>query len=120
MKTVKHHNTLVYYEGVQVFTALDAGGNHYIGAMIDTVGHADRYLVVPVPPGELRRFCAGDIDLRTLLLESSVNGWHTALVDDDFAAPVALELQITPLLQSDYLPAPGFHLGPTPAPTPAS
>ena len=46
MKTIKHTNTLVYYDGVQVFAGQDAVGSHYIGAMIDTVGDADQYLVV--------------------------------------------------------------------------
>ena len=56
MKTIKHTNTLVYYDGVQVFAGQDAAGDHYLGAMIDTVGDADRYLVVAVAPDPLRRF----------------------------------------------------------------
>ena len=55
MKTIKHTNTLVYYDGVQVFAGQDAGGDHYVGAMIDTVGNADRYLVVATGPDR----CAG-------------------------------------------------------------
>ena len=51
--------------------------------MIHTVGDADRYLVVAVAPDLLRWFYAGDLDLRTLLLEPSVDGWYTALADDD-------------------------------------
>ena len=110
MKTIKHTNTLVYYDGVQVFAGQDAVGDHYAGAMIDTVGDADRYLVVAVAPDPLRRFYAGDLDLRTLLLESSVDGWYTALVDDDFERPVSLEPQQGPLLEMDYLPEAGFRL----------
>ncbi len=40
MKTIKHTNILVYYDGVQVFAGRDAVGDHYVGAMIDTVGDA--------------------------------------------------------------------------------
>ena len=96
-------------------TSLGTAGDHYVGAMIDTVGNADRYLVVAVAPDPLRRFYAGDLDLRTLLLESSVDGWYTALVDGDFERPVSLEPQQGPLLEMDYLPEAGFHLGKTPA-----
>ena len=110
MKTIKHTNTLVYYDGVQVFAGQDD-----VGAMIDTVGDADRYLVVAVASDPLRRFYAGDLDLRTLLLESSVDGWYTALVDDDFERPVSLEPQQGPLLEMDYLPEAGFHLRKAPA-----
>ena len=115
MTTIKHTNTLVYYDGVQVFAGQDAGGDNYIGAMIDTVGDADRYLVVATAPDPLHRFYAGDLDLRTLLLESSVDGWYTALVDDDFERPVSLEPEQGPLLEMDYLPEAGFRLGKTPA-----
>ncbi len=115
MKTIKHTNTLVYYDGVQVFAGQDAVGEHYAGSMIDTVGDADRYLVVAVASDPLRRFYAGDLDLRTLLLESSVDGWYTALVDDDFERPVSLESQQGPLLEMDYLPEAGFRLRKAPA-----
>ena len=115
MKTIKHTNTLVYYDGVQVFAGQDEVGDHYVGAMIDTVGDADQYLVVAVGLDPLRRFYAGDLDLRNLLLESSVDGWYTALVDDDFERPVSLEPQQGTLLEMDYLPEAGFRLGKTPA-----
>ena len=108
-------NTLVYYDGVQVFAGQDDVGDHYVGAMIDTVGDADQYLVVAVSPDTLNRFYAGDLDLRTLLLESSVDGWYTALVDDDFDRPVSLEPQQGPLLEMAHLPEAGFRLGKTPA-----
>ena len=107
-------HTLVYYDGVQVFAGQDDVGDHYVGAMIDTVGGADRYLVVGAASDPLRWFYAGDLDLRTLLLESSVDGWYTALVDDDFERPVSLKPKQGPLLEMDYLPEAGFRLGKTP------
>ena len=115
MKTVKHTNTIVYYDGVRVFAGQDAVRDHYVGAMIDTAGDVDRYLVVAVAADPLRLFYAGELDLRALLLESSVDGWYTALVDDDFERPVSLESQQGPLLEMDYLPEAGFRLGKTPA-----
>ena len=120
MKIIKHTNTLVYYDGVQVFVGRDTVGGRYVGAMIDSVGDADRYLVVAVAPERLRRFCAGEIDLRTLLLESSAEGWHVALVADDFERPVCLEPQPGRLIEMDYLPEAGFLLGPAPAAAPTA
>ena len=66
MKTVKHTNTIVYYDGVRVFAGQDAVGDHYVGAMIDTAGDADRYLadrylVVAVAADPRRRFYAGEL-----------------------------------------------------------
>ena len=111
MTTIKHNKTLVYYDGVQVFAGQDAGGDNYVGAMIDTVGDADRYLVVATDEESLTRLYAGDVDLRTMLLEASADGWYTALVDDDFQLPVFIEPQSGSLLEMDYLPEAGVHLG---------
>ena len=66
--------------------------------------------MIAAAPDPLRRFYAGELDLRTLLLESSASGWYTALVDDDFAQPVFLEPQQRPLLDMDYLLKAGFRL----------
>ena len=71
--------------------------------MIDTVGDADRYLVVAAAPDPLRQFYAGELDLRTLLLESSTDIWYTPLVDDNFERPVSLEPEQGSLLEMDYL-----------------
>ena len=96
-------------------TSFGTAGDHYVGTMIHTVGNAGRYLVVAVAPDPLRRLYAGDLDLRTLLLELSVDGCFTALVDHDFERPVSLESQQGQLLEMDYLPEAGFRLGQTPA-----
>ena len=79
--------------------------------MIDTVGDADRYLVVATAAESLAQLYAGDVDLRTLLMEASAVGWYIALVDDDFQLPVILEPQSGSLLEMDYLPEAGVHLG---------
>ena len=68
MKIIKHTNTPIYYDGVQVFAGQDAVGDHYVGAMIDTVGDHDHCLVVGVKPERLAELRASKIDLRTLLL----------------------------------------------------
>ena len=115
MKTVKHTNTIVYYDGVRVFAGQDAVGDHYVGAMIDTAGDADRYLVVAVAADPRRQFYAGELDLRALILESSADGWYTALVGDDFERPISLESEQGRLLEMDYLPEAGFRLRKAPA-----
>ena len=115
MKIVKHTNTIVYYDGVRVFAGQDAVGDHYVGAMIDTAGDADRYLVVAGAADPRRQFYAGELDLRALILESSADGWYTALVGDDFERPISLESEEGRLLEMDYLPEAGFRLRKAPA-----
>ena len=110
MKSISYTNTLVYYDGVQVFAGRDADGARYVGVMVDSTEEADSYLVVAADPRPLRRFYEGDLDLRTLLLESSGESWYTALVPDDFEKPVPLEQHQGPLTKTGYLPEPGFLL----------
>ena len=110
MKSISYTNTLVYYDGVQVFAGQDSDGARYFGVMVDSTGETDRYLVVAVAPNPLRRFYSGELDLRTLLLDCSTESWYTALVADDFEKPVSLEQEQGSLLATDYLPGPGFRL----------
>ena len=117
MKTIKYTRTLVYYDGVQVFTGRDANGDHYIGAMVDATDDADRYLVTSVAEERLHKFYAGKLDLRTLFLESSASGWYTASVNDDFEQPLSLEQRHESILETDYLPDAGFLLRGSPSDT---
>ena len=110
MKSIRYTNTLVYYDGVQVFAAQDTDGDRYVGVMVGNTGEADHYLIVATAPEPLREFYAGELDLRTLLKESSSKNWYTALVSDDFKEPVSLERQQGPFPATGYLPGPGFRL----------
>ena len=120
MSQICYTDTLVYYDGVQVFEGRDSSGNIYIGAMIDTVGGADRYLVVTIAQDALSQFKAGAEDLKTLLIEGAEQGWYTALIRDDFIRSFDLEPQKGPVTDSDFLPEPGFYLPTVPDPSPAN
>ena len=100
----------MYYDGVQVFEGEDDRGSRCLGAMIDSEADADRYLVTGVSLEHLRDLRSGTRDLRTVLLESSREGWYLARVGDNFAAPFVLERQKGALLDHDYLPEDGFLL----------
>ena len=110
MKTILYSETLDYYDGVQVFGALDTDGEQYVGMMVDTVDGADRYLVTSVTSQRMNDFRSGALDLRTLLLEGAVGGWYLAHVADDFADPLNLEEHEERLEETDFLPEDGFFL----------
>ena len=93
MRMVELTSILLYYDGVQIFEGRDPIGGHYVGILVDAMADGDRYLVTGVAPSRLRDFRSGAIDLRTLLLDSSANGWYMAKVTDDFATPFQLEPQ---------------------------
>lgn len=110
MKPVRHTDTLVHYDGVQVFEGRDSAGGRYVGVMVDGGDGSDRYLVTGVAPERLRRFRSGALDLRSMLLEAGRDEWYFADVSDDFQAPLRLMPQDGSLEGRDFLPDEGFVL----------
>ena len=114
MKPVRHTDTLVHCDGVQVFEGRDPAGGRYVGVMVDGGDGSDRYLVTGVASERLRRFRSGALDLRSVLLEAGRDEWYFADVSDDFQAPLRLMPQDGSLEGRDFLPDEGFvlHDGP--------
>ena len=110
MKTIAYTETLVYYDGAQVFQGHDSIGMCYIGVLIDSLDSGDRYLVTEGSPDRMKKFRAGALDLRTLLLEEARRAWYITQTDDDFAQPLLLEAQNGALADTDFLPEEGFVL----------
>ena len=112
MKTVKLTEVLDYYDGILLFTARDPIGGNYLCEAIDTVGDFDRYAVVGVRPERLAEFRAGDVDLRTLMLEAPDGEWYITIADGTTEDPLTLEPQRVPLTETGYLPKEGYFWGP--------
>ncbi|MCY4653067.1 MAG: hypothetical protein OXC95_07875, partial [Dehalococcoidia bacterium] len=110
MKTIRHTDTLVFYDGVQVFEGRDPIGEHYVGVMIDSLETSDVYLVTVVDPIRLRQFRSGTLDLKSLMLEGSKYGWYTTDISDDLMQSLVLKVQEGPLAERDFLPEEGFLL----------
>lgn len=110
MKIIQHTETLVYYDGAQVFEARDPVGGYYIGVMVDSLDAADRYVVAGVSQKRLKKFRSGSLDLRTLLVEAAQGIWYLTETDDDFGKPLILEAQTGSLSETDFLPDEGFLL----------
>ena len=110
MKTILHTDTLDYYDGILIFEARDPLGGHYIASYIDDLHGLDRYAVVGVAPDSLRRFRAGLLDLRSLMLEMPDGQWYIAQPIADVDTPIPLEPQTRRLEDTDYLPDPGLIL----------
>ena len=59
MKTIRHSNTLFYYDGPQIFEARDAIGGYYIAVLVDSEDTSGRFLIAGVAPEQLRQFRSG-------------------------------------------------------------
>ena len=112
MKMVKLTEVLEYYDGILLFTAQDPIGGNYIGEAVGTAGDFDRYAVVGVRPERLEDFRAGEVDLRTLMLEAPGGEWYITVDDGGTDDPLTLEPQRVPLTETEYLPKEGYFWGP--------
>ena len=110
MKTIQPTESLVYYDGVEIFAGQDPIGGHYVGMRIDTTGEVDHYMVTGVSPERLRLFRSGVLDLRTLFLEAPGGEWFITQADGEPGQPLVLEPQSGSLLATDFLPEEGYLL----------
>ena len=106
--TVDH--ILCYYDGVQIFDAIDAIGGHYLALCVEDLadGH-HKYLVVGTSPEILQRFRIGEIDLRTLIDTRAEPDWFMFETSDGLEQPLPLFAQTGPIPEA-YLPEEGFLL----------
>ena len=111
MKQIVHAGTLVYYDGVQVFSGRDVAGGRYIGVLADSRQDGARYVVVEVSAERMERFHTGAPDLKALLVEESKDGWYLAEVRDGFTGPLTLQEQSGADVEANLTPEDDFVLG---------
>ena len=111
MKTldIRHARTLDYYDGIQLFEAMDPIGRKYVATLVDVSGVFDRYLVVGCEPEELRKLRTGVTDLRSLMERSAKRGWYFADVAN-ISEPFGVIPQEGNVIPDEFLPKPGFYL----------
>ena len=115
MKQIRHTNTLFYYDGPQVFEARDAIGGHYVAVLAPSDRGEDRYLVVGINPERLRQFRSGELDLRSLLVESDEEVQYLVTVAHGLDHPLTLERLPASSMGSELLPDFDFVLHDRPA-----
>ena len=110
MMQIRHTDTLVYYEGVQVFEGTDEAGGRYIGVLADSLDGTDRYFVVEVSDELSRRF-HGTPDLKALLFDASKDGRYLAEARGNFECPLVLQEQSGAMVHEEVTPEDEFVLG---------
>ena len=110
MKAIRHTNTLLYYDGVQVFEARDTIGGHYIAVLVSSDTSSGQYLMGGVDPELLRQFRSGVLDLRSLFEVSDEDERYIATAEEGLDEPLVLERLTESLEYRSCLPEPGFVL----------
>ena len=104
MLEIQYKSTLFEYDGPQIIESRDRKGAHYIAVAVEDNGADNQYLVVVTEVEKLRKFRAGELDLRSLLVESSHYGWYLTAADVNKDRSVTIQLQQGSLLEYDNLP----------------
>ena len=110
MRQIVHTVTLVYHDGVQVFSGRDVAGGLYIGVLTDSANSSDSYVVVEVSAERMHGFSTGAPDLKALLVEQSKDGWYLAEVRDGFTDPLTLQEQSGADVEANLTPEDDFVL----------
>ena len=111
MKQIRHTGTLVYYDGIQVFSGRDEAGACYIGVLADSSSGSGSYVVVEVSAERMHGFHTGSPDLKALLVEEARAGWYLGEVRDGFAGPLTLQEQSGADVETNLTPEDDFVLG---------
>ncbi|MDE0092967.1 MAG: hypothetical protein OXO49_00455 [Gammaproteobacteria bacterium] len=109
IKFITYKSTLFYYDGPKVIEARDEIGGHYLGTVFDSESNGFKYLIVGVNPARLYALRRGEVDLCTLMKESSEFGWYTCetyCLED----PLILQDQGTIPVPDEKLPVEDFYL----------
>ena len=66
MRELNHFETLVLYDGLQVFIADDQFGAKFICMLVEEGPQSDKYLCAPVSLLRYQQFLDGNLDLREI------------------------------------------------------
>ena len=114
MKRIRFLRTLLWYDGPQLFEAIDEDGRLYLAEMIEEAGAADShdvYVVVPVTDSQLGRLFGNAADLHEIQLEAGAREWFLTTADMHFDQPFPIARQSTPIAECKLLGEPGFFPG---------
>jgi len=110
MRRLSHFETLVFYDGVQIFTAKDQFDTRFICMLFEKGECSDKYLCAPISLPKLGQFLEGRIDLRDIFRNPEIKELYQIEASTDNL----LEMPATPVAESlpEWLPEPGFFMEP--------
>jgi hypothetical protein len=108
MRVLNHFETLVYYDGPQLFVAHDQLSVAYVCLLAERGANADRYLCTPVSQARLNDFLNSQIDLLSIFDNPESDEIFTCDITDDRYS----KIEIVPIsrkeIPPEWLPDPGF------------
>ena len=103
IKCIEYKSTLMYYDGPELIEANDRIGGQYIGVALDSSKTIFNFLVVGVNPKLLHQLRRGELDLRTVVVESASDGWYLCETDN-LDEPIPIQDQGIASIPDELLP----------------
>src|SRR5690242_6748727 len=110
MRVLNHFETLLFYDGPQLFVAHDQLGVAFICLLIEAADDVEKYLCVPVTKGRLNNFLHGEIDLRTTILESETGEAFIGISKEGNLSDIELVPVVSNEIPEEWLPEEGLYL----------
>jgi hypothetical protein len=105
-RLIQHKETLIYYDGPQLFLAHDQFNTPYLCLLVEQDDDADKFICVPISLARLEMFYQGGIALRTVY-EAPESGelFYVQIGNEDGET-----FQLVPLAEvpAEWLPEPDF------------
>ena len=110
MIRARHTETLVDYDGPQVFVAEDAVGTRLLCVLVSESAESNRYLAVAISSQRLSALKASVIDLREIFAKPERTDWYLIECAGTPNGHLRLLPQGEQPIREDWLPEPGFFL----------
>lgn len=110
---ISPQETLIYYDGPQLFVAADKVGARYLCVLVEQNVEGDKCLCVPVSPRRLAELKLGNIELRSIYESPEMGSCFCGSITGDYGT-ITLESVEKVAIPEGWLPAPGFYFTKTP------
>ena len=111
-RTLTHQETLVYYDGPELFVGRDQVGCLYLCSLVTVGDDSEKYLCVATSPERLATFRAGELDLRTVLESPETEEHFCAEINAETTEETVLCPLEASAISPDWFPEAGFFLSP--------
>ncbi len=110
MRTIHYKEPLLFYDGLQIFTAQDQFSSNYICTLVEQSSEIDTYLCVPVSLSRLDAIIRGNIELREIYTNTESNEIFTVISNTDVLRDLVIQPIDFPDLPTKWLPDYGLFL----------
>jgi len=107
-RTIRHAETLLYYDGPQLFLARDQVNAQYLCLLVEDTNEFNKFLCVPISFERLDNFYREQIDLRKIYEEPESNELFYAEIKENVQGDYQLVPMSFDRLPKEWLPEPGF------------